>query len=101
MATAAKQLREFIETLDELDVIPTPGVDRVRSTADSSHIPVKKKSNIVPGTPNARLQALIINYMDEIFRKMADMEKQIDPVLREELEGKILELVAFAKNKLQ
>ena len=93
MVDAAKQLREFIEAIGELEAAPNP---------DTSHIPAsRKKSHIVPGTPKDKLKELIVGRMDDIFRKMAEMEEGIDPVIRQEIEAKILELVAFARDRLQ
>ena len=60
----------------------------------------KKKSHVVPGTPEGIVAEYIITAVEDILYKMGDMSKLSDEK-RQEIEAKLGELVRFAREELQ
>ncbi len=93
MITLSEQLREFIDTLNELG--PTE--------FDKDHmgrVRFKTHGNVVPGTSGGILGELIFKFADDMVIKMDDMEK-LDAETKQIMMTKLQELVEFAKTDLQ
>ena len=104
MTSDAQILREFAELLDELDFEPIGPINRpVKPDNPMRGVPQsrkgEKKSNIIPSTAEGRLREYIKEQMDRLMIKIED--DKIDPEIRESLENKIKEFVAFAERNLQ
>lgn len=92
MTSLAEQLREFIDTLNELG--PT--------AYDKDHmgrVRYRKKSNVVPGTSGGVLAELVLKFADDMVIKMDSMEK-LDEETKQIMMSKLQELVEFAQNDL-
>ena len=93
MTSLAEQLREFIDTLNELG--PTEfGKDHM------GRVRFKKPGNVVPGTSGGVLGELILKFADDMVIKMDSMEK-LDDETKQIVMNKLQELVSFAQNDLQ
>lgn len=87
MITLAEELRRIQDTVEEYGNNPAP-------------TRAKKKSNVVPGTPEGVVAAHILTAAEDILYKMGDMSKLSDEK-RHEIEAKLGELVRFAREELQ
>ena len=92
MTTLPEELREFINSLNELELTP---VDKEHMKG----VRFKKKGHIVPNTPEGIIGEQMIEFADNIAANMKNMPK-LEKEKKQEIMTKLRELVRFAEAQL-